>query len=75
MNRKIGGLKKPRDKRVKPDLTDDVSLNELLKWEIAEELGLLDRIRTEGWESLTGVECGRIGGLVRHRLKKLTETV
>ena len=37
---------------------------EKLKYEVAEELGLLDRVMQEGWKSLTSKETGRIGGLV-----------
>ncbi len=35
-----------------------------MKYEIAEELGLLDRVLAQGWKSLTSKETGRIGGLV-----------
>ena len=42
---------------------------EKLKYEIAEELGLLDKVKEEGWKSLTSKETGRIGGLMTKRLK------
>ncbi len=42
---------------------------EKLKYEIAEELGLLDKVKEEGWKSLTAKETGRIGGLMTKRLK------
>jgi len=32
------------------------------KWEVAEELGLGDKIRTVGWGNMTSRECGLIGG-------------
>lgn len=35
-----------------------------MKYEIAEELGLLDKVMEYGWKSLTSKETGRIGGLV-----------
>lgn len=38
-----------------------------MKYEIAEELGLLDRVLAQGWKSLTSKETGRIGGLVTKR--------
>lgn len=44
---------------------------EKLKYEIAEELGLLDRVMQEGWKSLSSKETGRIGGLVTKRRKKV----
>lgn len=45
---------------------------EKLKYEIAEELGLLDRVLQEGWRSLSSKETGRIGGLItrKKRLEK-----
>ena len=38
-----------------------------LKYEIAEELGLTDKVRERGWRSLTAQESGRIGGILRKR--------
>ena len=38
-----------------------------MKLEIAEELGLLDKVRKEGWGSLSAKETGRIGGLLAKR--------
>lgn len=35
--------------------------DEKLKYEVAEEIGLLDKVMTEGWKSLTSKETGRIG--------------
>lgn len=46
---------------------------EKLKYEIAEELGLLDRVMAEGWKSLSAKETGRIGGLMTKRRKKERE--
>ena len=48
------------------DLTEDVKL----KYEIAEELGLLDQVMTEGWKSLSSKETGRIGGLMTRRRRE-----
>ena len=45
--------------------------NDMLKYEIAEELGLLDKVKKSGWKSLTAKESGRIGGLVNKRKKEL----
>ena len=36
-----------------------------LKYEIAEELGLMEKIEKVGWGGLTAKESGKIGGLVR----------
>lgn len=44
--------------------------DENLKYEIAEELGLLDKVFESGWKSLTAKESGRIGGIVAKRKKQ-----
>lgn len=44
-------------------------LKEKLKLEIAEELGLAEKIKQGGWGELNAVEAGRIGGLLARRLK------
>lgn len=47
---------------------------EKMKYEIAEELGLLDRVLDQGWKSLSSKETGRIGGLMtKRRLKQNTQ--
>ena len=43
---------------------------EKLKYEIAEEMSLLDRVLTDGWRSLSAKETGRIGGLMTRRRKE-----
>lgn len=43
---------------------------EALKYEIAEELGLLDRVLKDGWKSLSAKETGRIGGLMTKRRRE-----
>ncbi len=42
---------------------------ELLKYEIAEELGLMEKVEKSGWKSLTSKESGKIGGLMTKRLR------
>lgn len=41
-----------------------------LKFEIAEELGLKDRVLEGGWKCLTSKESGRIGGLIARRKRE-----
>lgn len=43
---------------------------DLMKMEIAKELGLWEQIQREGWESLTNEACGRVGGLMNKRIKQ-----
>lgn len=44
---------------------------EQLKFEIAEELGLADRVLQGGWKCLTSKESGKIGGLMTKRKREL----
>jgi len=44
--------------------------NDILKYEIAEELGLMDKVNATGWKSLTAKESGRIGGIMTKRKKE-----
>lgn len=48
--------------------------NEKMKYEIAEELGLLDKVLEGGWRSLTSKETGRIGGLITKKRRELQKT-
>ncbi len=44
-----------------------------MKYEIAEELGLLDKVKKYGWKSLTSKESGKIGGLITKRSRESKE--
>ena len=46
-------------------------VDEKLKYEVAGELGLVDKIKKHGWKSLTAKETGRIGGLMTKKKKLL----
>ncbi len=50
---------------------EEMTREEQLKYEIAEELGLLDKVMTEGWKSLSSKETGRIGGLVTKKKRNM----
>lgn len=68
--------KKYGKKKGKDDQSYRTWTGRKLKYEIAEELGLLDRVMQDGWKSLTSKETGRIGGMVtgrRREIKKQTE--
>lgn len=49
-----------------------MDINTIMKYEIAKELGLLEKVEKEGWKSLSPKESGRIGGILSRR-KKLLE--
>lgn len=38
--------------------------DETLKYEVADELGLLDKVIDSGWKQLSAQEAGRIGGII-----------
>lgn len=56
-----------KDKEVQAYLSGELTQEETLKYEIAEELGLLDKVLETGWKSLSAKETGRIGGLMTRR--------
>ncbi|MDD4112475.1 MAG: small, acid-soluble spore protein, alpha/beta type, partial [Herbinix sp.] len=43
---------------------------EEMKYEIASELGYLDKVLSTGWKSLTAKESGRIGGIITKRKRE-----
>ncbi|HHW61021.1 MAG TPA: small, acid-soluble spore protein, alpha/beta type [Syntrophomonadaceae bacterium] len=47
------------------------SERERLKMEIAKELGIWEQVEKEGWKSLSNAACGRVGGIMRKRLKEI----
>ncbi|MDD3277541.1 MAG: small, acid-soluble spore protein, alpha/beta type [Lachnospiraceae bacterium] len=51
---------------------NNLTEEESLKYEIAGELGLLDRVLEHGWKTLTAKETGRIGGLMTKRKREKT---
>lgn len=57
-------------KKEKPIDLNNLEPEEKVKYEIAEELGLLDKVLESGWKSLTSKETGRIGGLVTKKKKQ-----
>lgn len=54
----------------KPINLEELSPEEKLKYEIAGELGLLDKVLEDGWKTLSAKETGRIGGLVTKRRRE-----
>lgn len=41
-----------------------------MKMEVANELGIADRVRSQGWATMTSADCGRVGG---HMVRKMIE--
>lgn len=69
-NKEAVGMSGKKDKPI--DLKN-LEPEEKLKYEIAEELGLLDRVLSDGWRSLSSKETGRIGGMVTRRRRMSAE--
>ncbi|MGB8454910.1 MAG: small, acid-soluble spore protein, alpha/beta type [Anaerocolumna sp.] len=63
----MGTQKKEPEKINLSDLKPD----EKLKYEIATELGLLDKVMSDGWKTLSAKETGRIGGIMTKRKKQM----
>lgn len=57
-------------KKEKPIKLEELSQEEKVKYEIAEELGLLEQVMNEGWKSLSSKETGRIGGILARRKRR-----
>lgn len=58
-------------KKVQPVNLEELTMEEKMKYEIAEELGLLDRVLQEGWKSLSSKETGRIGGMITKKKREM----
>lgn len=43
-----------------------------MKMEIAEELGLIEKVKKVGWGGLSAAETGKVGGLMNQRLKHIS---
>lgn len=50
-----------------------LSKEERLKYQVAQELGLLEKLLEVGWAGLSTAESGRIGGIVGARKKNIRE--
>lgn len=49
----------------------ELTEEEKMKYEVAEELGLLEKVMKEGWKSLSSKETGKIGGLVTKKRREM----
>ena len=58
-------------KKKPPVRLEELTPDEKIKSEIAEELGLLDRVMQDGWKSLTSKETGKIGGLITKKKRQI----
>ena len=41
-----------------------------MKMEVSNELGISERVRNQGWATMTSADCGRVGG---HMVRKMIQ--
>ncbi len=58
-----------KEKKITREDIQNMEGAERMKYEIAEEMGLLDRVLADGWRSLSAKETGKIGGMMTSRKK------
>ena len=62
-----------KSKKKKEFDVHNMTPDEQLKFEIAQELGLESKVIEGGWRSLTAKESGRIGGLITKRKREMKQ--
>ncbi|WP_420537003.1 small, acid-soluble spore protein, alpha/beta type [Garciella nitratireducens] len=62
-------VKSKKTKKRKKELTPE----DIMKYEIARELGLLDKVKEYGWGGLTARETGRIGGIMTQKKRMMNQ--
>lgn len=72
---KAGATQASGEKRQTRKVPKELSPLDLLKLEIAAELGLAEKVASEGWGNLTAVETGRLGGILHKRLRDRNLTI
>ncbi len=60
-----------KGKKDEPFDPENIKPEDMLKFEIATELGLADKVISGGWRSLTSKESGRIGGMMTKRRREM----
>lgn len=59
-----------KEKKISREDIAKMSREERMKYEIAQELGLLYQVLEEGWKTLSAKETGIIGGIMNRRRKQ-----
>ena len=58
-----------KEKKITREDISKMEGSERLKYEIAEEMGILEKVLEDGWRSLSAKETGKIGGMITSRKK------
>lgn len=61
----------PKTKKKEPFDPKNLTPQEQLKFEIAQELGLEAKVIEGGWRCLTAKESGKIGGLITKKKREM----
>ena len=59
-----------KEKEIEAYLKGELDEKEMMKYEIAKELGVLDQVLERGWKSLSAKDTGRIGGMMTGKKKQ-----
>jgi small acid-soluble spore protein D (minor alpha/beta-type SASP) len=47
-----------------------------MKYEVASELGIANKVSSQGWSTMTSADCGRVGGqMVRKMIQQYESTL
>ena len=60
----------PKEKDFIEKTLEEMDETERLKYETAVELGLIDKLKKNGWKSLSASETGRLGGIMNRKMKQ-----
>ncbi|MEE1341247.1 MAG: small, acid-soluble spore protein, alpha/beta type [Lachnospiraceae bacterium] len=55
----------------KKEMWGKLTQEDLLKYEVAEELGLLEKVQRSGWKSLSAKESGKLGGMIATKKRQM----
>lgn len=64
-----------KSKVEKPKNSKELKPEDFMKYEIANELGLGEKLLKVGWGGLTAKETGRIGGIITRRKKAIIDQI
>ena len=71
LKKELKGMKSTKTKKIRREDIPNLETSERVKYEIAEELGLLDKVLEDGWKSLSSKETGRIGGIISKKSRRM----
>lgn len=60
----------PKEKDFIEKTFEEMDEMERLKYETAVELGLLDKLKKNGWKSLSASETGKLGGIMNKKMRQ-----